>query len=137
MGALASSRIHAAAMTGLDTSYSTFELTGATAVDAAAKPVPGSGVLGYLSVYINSSTPASLTGYLSHDSGGLYPIGEEVTITLFADAGGTSKKVGSISYEGIPYHLSEDGTKGSLYFHAKLDAGTGIAGELKLTTRSP
>lgn len=117
--------LSAAASAGLTTTFSAFSITNATAADAGAEAVPNGATLSVLGGKVTNIAggAAAVTWYLSHDSAGKIPYTPQVTHTIGKHApadteGGFSDAIGA------EYSTPSDGTVGTLYMHAKTDAGT-------------
>lgn len=103
-----------------------FEVTGTTATDDLSEDVPPSGYLSRLQLKGNTLAggASTITWVVTEDAAGDIPLTDEVTETLVV-GNTTATDVGANSVFGdAGYLLTDDGTRGSLYVCAKLDAGT-------------
>jgi hypothetical protein len=113
-----------AAKLSVTSSYAGVAVTGSTALDASAQPLPSACYLAWLHGEIDTiaSSAAEITWYIALDSAGDRPITSEATVTIVA--GATDATDGGVSTTiGLDY-LAPAGAAGTLYVFAKCDTGT-------------
>jgi hypothetical protein len=108
---------------GLTVAYAATELT-ADVADAAAA-VPDDCLLSSLDLAIDTVAggAAALSDvYLSEDAAGLYPLSHPVDVTWIESAT-VGHYVATVEIDRV-YHLSDEGTAGSVFPMARTDVGT-------------
>lgn len=114
------------ASTALTTSYASAEVGELTGTDSRAKPIPTEAYLYRLEATLTSiSSATKLTWFVAKDSAGEKPITPAVEVTILdADSDGSG---GCSTALDTAIALDADSAGGSLYVHAKTDAGTATA----------
>lgn len=117
--------------TALGTSYPSAGIAlGRHSSEASSRGLPSEAILSSLDFVIESTTPTTLTFYLSTDADGLLTIGEETSVTLAPDKGGPSTiRWGSVSYKKAASPVI---TGGLLYLFMKVDTGTTLTATARL-----
>ena len=114
------------ASTALSTSYASAEVGELTGTDSRAKPIPTEAYLYRLEATLTSiSSATTLTWYAAKDSAGEKPITPAVDVTILdADSDGAG---GCNTIINSAIAFDSDSAGGSLFVHAKTDAGTASA----------
>ncbi len=122
-----------ATKTALSTSYTSLDIGVAGPTGPGPAGFPDRCFVSHVSLELDTIvTAATVSWYLCEDSAGDIPLTNVVT-TNIVDEGSGSAEGGFGALVGMAYERSAQGTKGSLYLRAKLNAGTANAiGKLRV-----